>query len=118
MEGPDPRTRLRVTTTLRYAVVRRINGLIGEMSGPLPLRERIRGRLGAQGAWTDATREEWRKLLLTLRERVASGESGFQTEADHLGRWLDHDGISGGRWAEEISAIQADLRALSAEDRS
>jgi hypothetical protein len=107
-----------VTTELRYAVVRRINRLIGEMSGPLPLRERIRGRLGAQDAWTDATREEWRRLLLTLRERVAAGESGFETEASHLGRWLDHDGISGGRWADEIGAIQEGLRALTAADRS
>jgi hypothetical protein len=107
-----------VTTALRYAIVRRINRLIGEMSGPLPLKERIRGRLGAQDAWTDATREEWRKLLLTLRERVASGESGFETEARHLGRWLDHDGISGGRWADEIGAIQDDLWTLSAPERS
>jgi hypothetical protein len=118
VEGPDPRTRLGVTTELRYAVVRRINRLIGEMSGPLPLRERIRGRLGAQDAWTDATREEWRQLLLTLRERVAAGDSSLETEAQHLGRWLDHDGISGGRWADEISAIQDGLRALSAAERS
>jgi hypothetical protein len=118
VEGPDPRTRFGVTTALRYAVVRRINRLIGEMSGPLPMRERIRGRLGGQGAWTDTTREEWRSLLLTLRERVASGESGLETEASHLGRWLDHDGISGGRWAEEIFAIQDDLRALSAAESS
>jgi hypothetical protein len=107
-----------VTTELRYSIVRRINRLIGEMSGPLPLRERIRGRLGAQDVWTDATRDEWRSLLLTLRERVASGESGFQTEADHLGRWLDHDGITRGRWADEIGAIQEGLRTLSASDRS
>jgi hypothetical protein len=107
-----------VTTTLRYTLVRRINRLIGEMSGPLPLRERIRGRLGAQDAWTDAARREWRTLLLTLRERVASGESNFETEARHLGRWLDHDGISGGRWADEIGAIQADLWALSGLERS
>jgi hypothetical protein len=118
VEGPDPRTRVGVTTALRYAVVRRINGLIGEMSGPLPLRDRIRGRLGGREAWTDTTREEWRQLLLTLRERVASGESDFEAEASHLGRWLDHDGISGGRWAAEISAIQDDLRALSAAEPS
>ncbi len=102
---------------VRLSILNRLDTLIDEMAKPLPLLHRLSWPKNDNGSWSEPTRRQWRDELVRLRQRVAGGETAFEWEGHHLIRALDHDGVSEGKWVDDLAAIQQGLRLLWELDR-
>jgi hypothetical protein len=88
---------------IREDLIVRIDGLIEQLSSPLPSEEKNNG-------WTEDNRNFFLAFFKKLRAEVAAGKR--VKYADSIGRGMDSRGIVEGHLLDEACSISVDLQEL------